>query len=203
MKSGDAGSVRRALALAIGLGLAGLAPGATANTHQVVSGDITVHCPMTVGGSFQAKSTAIAGAIDVRPGQGAVGGSFQADLSTLDTGIDQRNQHLRENYLEVAKGEGFAHATLTGLVLDVPDAAALNGKAPFKATFQVHGQARDIAGTAEVAKDGDGYRVVATFPLHIPDFAIPKPRYLGVGVKDDIKVEVSLKLAPVAAGAGQ
>jgi hypothetical protein len=40
-------------------------------------------------------------------------GSLAVDLRTLDTGIALRNEHLRENYLEVDKGPGFDTATLS------------------------------------------------------------------------------------------
>ena len=31
-------------------------------------------------------------------------------------------------------------------------------------------------------------KVDATFPVQLPDFGIPEPRYLGVGVRDQVQV---------------
>jgi hypothetical protein len=33
--------------------------------------------------------------------------------------------------------------------------------------------------------------VTASFPVNLPDYSIRKPRYLGVGVKDIVQVEVA------------
>ena len=45
-------------------------------------------------------------------------------------------------------------------------------------------------------------RVEATFPVTLPDYGIAKPRYLGVGVKDEVGVKVSLVAVPAEGPAG-
>jgi hypothetical protein len=88
----------------VGLVLVG-ATVATPNTWRVGRGDVRVTCPMTIGGSFDAKTTALTGAVTASArGSRAFDGSLTVDLRTLDTGIGLRNEHLRENYLEVDKG---------------------------------------------------------------------------------------------------
>jgi len=49
---------------------------------------------------------------------------------------------------------------------------------------------------AEVLPRDKGYRVRAEFPIRVSDFEIPAPVYLGIGVRDEIRVKVSF----VAAG---
>src|SRR5438093_4856121 len=98
-----------------------------ANTWRVGQGDVHVICPMTVGGSFDAKTTALSGSVTPSAsGSPAFDGTLAVDLRTLDTGIGLRNEHLRENYLEVDKGPGFDTATLSeidlkGLSSDAPE----------------------------------------------------------------------------------
>ena len=71
------------------------------------AGDVRVICPMTIGGSFDAKTTALSGAVTASgSGSAALDGSLAVDLRTLDTGISLRNEHLRENYLEVDQRAG-------------------------------------------------------------------------------------------------
>jgi polyisoprenoid-binding protein YceI len=123
-------------------------------------------------------------------------GSLAVDLVNLDTGISLRNRHLRNNYLEVQKGPDFSTAKLENIKVE-----KLPGKTTFKGTMTLHGQQREVSGTAEVQQDGKGYRVQATFPLQISAFQIPEPTYLGVGVKDEITVQVNLLAAPAAAAA--
>jgi hypothetical protein len=48
-----------------------------------------------------------------------------------------------------------------------------------------------VSGSAEVRKAGSGVRVKASFPVNLPDYNIPEPRYLGVGVKNTVQVDVT------------
>jgi polyisoprenoid-binding protein YceI len=167
--------------------------------QRVQKGEVVVNLPLTVGGSFDARTADCSGELSVDPAQpGKLEGTIAVDLKTLDTGIGLRNQHLRENYLEVDKGSGFDRATLSEIQLEVPDPASFQGKAPFKGTFELHGQKKEVKGEAQIKREGDTAHVVATFPLAISDYQIKKPTYLGVGVKNDIRVKVTFSLGTVA-----
>jgi polyisoprenoid-binding protein YceI len=193
--------------------LAGLAGGLAAliatsglaaeNPAWRVEGAVRVTCPMTVGGSFEARTTALSGSVALTAARpAAFDGELSVDLKTLDTGIDLRNHHLRDNYLEVGKGEGFERATLSELRLGDVDAGTFQGRTEFTGTFQLHGTKKSIAGQAEITREGSSVRVEATFTVTIADFGIAKPQYLGVGVKSQVQVKVSLVAMPVAAPAG-
>jgi hypothetical protein len=121
------------------------------------------------------------------------------DLATLDSGISLRNTHMRENYLEVGKGEGYQRAHLKDIVL-AGDPATLSGATTFSATLLVHGVERPVRGSARVSREGAGIRVEASFPVALPDHGIAKPRYLGVGVRDEVTVKVKFQ-ASAAEGA--
>jgi polyisoprenoid-binding protein YceI len=168
----------------------------------VSGGTVTVVCPLTVGGSFEAKTTAIAGRLAVdssRPG--ALAGQLEVDLATLDSGIGLRNTHMRDNYLEVGKGEGYSRAVLKDIVL-AADPAAFLGATTFTATLRVHGVERPVHGTARASREGTGVRIDATFPVVLPDHGISKPRYLGVGVRDEVQVRVKLQASAGEASTG-
>jgi hypothetical protein len=63
---------------------------------RVDQGEVRVTCPMTVGGSFEAKTTTLKGSVIASAtGAPAFDGSLAVDLRTLDTGIGLRNEHLR------------------------------------------------------------------------------------------------------------
>jgi len=162
---------------------------------RVTSAEVTVTCPLTIGGSFEAKTTAMSGSVTPDAG-GAVKGTFAVELMKLETGISLRDRHLRNNYLEVQKGADFAVAKFDNIKIQ-----KLSGKTTFSGTLTLHGQQRDISGTAELQQDGKSYKVDASFPLKISAFQIPEPTYLGVGVSDDINVHVVLTAAPGAARA--
>jgi len=160
--------------------------------YRVSGGEVTVVCPLTVGGSFEAKTKTVSGEVASAPNaSGTVGGSIKVDLQTLETGIGLRDRHMRENYLEVNKGPEFSVATIEGIKIDRKD-----GRTSFNGTLLLHGQRKEISGTAEL-KDQNGHiRVQAQFPLSVSQFAIPKPTYLGVGVKDEIEVKVTMTAEP-------
>ncbi len=162
---------------------------------QVAHGEVRVTCPLTVGGSFEARSQAVAGTL-ILPSSGpaAFEGGIQVDLRGMDTGIDLRNRHMRENYLEVGRGAGFDHATLTDLVLPDLDRQKPGGAMRFTGQLTVHGVRRPVSGRASIRNAGNTVRVEARFPVRIPDHDIAPPRYLGVGVRDEIEVLVSLTL---------
>jgi polyisoprenoid-binding protein YceI len=194
------GGVARGLAgglvvlLAAG-GLAAESPGWS------VSGEVRVTCPMTVGGSFEAKTGTLSGNVTLTTARpAAFEGELSVDLKTIDTGIDLRNHHLRDNYLEVGKGEGFERAVLTDIRLGDVDAGSFQGRTEFTGTFLLHGVKKPITGQADIKREGSSVRIEATFPVTIADHAIDKPQYLGVGVKSQVQVKVSLLATPVAAG---
>jgi polyisoprenoid-binding protein YceI len=158
---------------------------------RVGQAEVSVTCPMTVGGSFDARTSALTGTLTASAGRPSFEGSLAVDLRTVDTGIDLRNEHLREKYLEVDKGEGYDQAILSEVALQGLNADAPAGKGSFTGSLMLHGVKKTVTGPAEIRQGGTGWRVRASFPLNLPDYNIAKPRYLGVGVKDTVQVTVT------------
>ena len=159
---------------------------------RVGEGEVSVKCPMTVGGSFDARTSALTGTLTASAGRpSAFEGSLAVDLRTIDTGIDLRNEHLREKYLEVDKGAGFDQAVLSDVVLQGINADAPAGKGSFTGSLMLHGVKKTVTGPVEIRHAGTGWRVRASFQLNLPDYNIDKPRYLGVGVRDMVQVSVT------------
>jgi polyisoprenoid-binding protein YceI len=178
----------RSMVVVLGLVGATLTP---ANTWSVGQGDVRVTCPMTVGGSFDAKTTALSGSVTGNASGLAFDGRLAVNLRTLDTGISLRNEHLRDNYLEVNKGPGFDTATLSKIELKEFGPDAPEGKGFFTGLLTLHGVTQTVTGAADVRQAGAGLRVTASFPVTLSDYSIRKPRYLGIGVKDTVQVAVA------------
>jgi len=173
------------------------APARAADAYKVSSGEVTVMCPLTVGGSFEAKTKSLSG--DVSPAsdeQGAVRGALKVELQTLETGIGIRDRHMKNNYLEVEKGPGFATATIEDIRVE-----KLEGKTVFTAMLSLHGQKKKVSGAAELQQKDGKIRVQAQFPVKVSEFEIPAPTYLGVGVRDEIQIKVSMMAVPSGATA--
>ncbi len=190
-----------ALAVAAVLPVAGRA--ADMPAYRVLRGEVRVLCPITVGGSFEAVTTSLSGTVAVAAMRPAVlRGDLTVDLSTVDTGIALRNAHLRDKYLEVGKGGDFATAVLSDVRLDKVEASTFHGQTPFTGMLLLHGTRHPVSGQADIRLEGSDVRVAASFPVHIDDYGIAPPRYLGVGVKNEVQVKVSLLVTPVPAPGG-
>jgi polyisoprenoid-binding protein YceI len=165
---------------------------AAQNEKYLVSrGEVTVVCPLTVGGGFEAKTQAINGEVALAGEQpGAIKGSLAVDLRTLKTGIGLRDRHMRDNYLEASKPE-FEKAVIEDIKIE-----KLDGKTTFNGTLVLHGERRPISGSATLERRDGGYNVQAEFPVRVSEYKITKPTYLGVGVQDEIKIKVAMTVLP-------
>ena len=160
---------------------------------RVGGGEVKVICPLTVGGSFEARTASLAGTLSLAtPHPPAFAGELVVDLRTLDTGIDLRNQHLRTRYLEVERGSGFETAVLSQIGLADVDVETFQGRTVFTGTLLLHGAKQEVRGGAVIRHEGGGVSVEATFPVRLLDFGIASPQYLGVGVKNEVQVKVTL-----------
>ena len=178
-------------------GLAGAQPAAGTASWSVAAGDVRVRCRMTVGGSFDAVTSDVSGTLRAAaPDTGSYRGELRVGLATVDTGIELRNEHLRNGYLELDRGPEFRHAVLSGIALDEPppDRPGRH-ETRFSGTLTLHGVRRVVEGEAELRSRNGRLQVEAAFSLSLDEFDIPPPRYLGIGVRDTIEVTVRLEAA--------
>jgi polyisoprenoid-binding protein YceI len=189
-------SVTLAVLIVAALVLASRPAHAADVTWSVSKGDVRVSCWLTVGGSFEASSSALSGHLTATSfGPAVLKGTLSVDLKTMDSGIGLRTEHLRDKYLEVGKGAGYDKAELSDIRLtDVKD-ESFQGRTPFTGTLLLHGVKKPVAGEAEIHHDGRTLRVNASFPITLEDHEIPEPRYLGIGVKEKVHVRVSFVAA--------
>ena len=167
-----------------------LTAGLGAHAYKVDKSKVVVTCPLTVGGSFEARATAVVGEVRSAPGN-RLEGRLLVDLRSIETGIALRDRHMKENYLEVGK-PGFDRAVLEQIQLE-----RMNGSTPFTGLLTLHGRQRPVAGAATLQETRDGLRVEAEFPVRLSEFGIAEPTYLGVGVTPDVRVRVLLNVSRV------
>lgn len=129
-----------------------------------------------------------AGEVQLAP---QVQGNFKFKMDTLKTGIDLRDQHMKEKYLQVAQ-----HPTAELKIEEVQnfDPAKESQSLPFKGQLTIHGVQKPVAGTVDIAKSDKSYKVKAAFETKISDYAIDIPSYSGIIVADAVKVSVETKL---------
>lgn len=121
----------------------------------------------------------------------AVSGSLRFDLQSLDTGIELRNKHMKEKYLETSK---YSEAVLTLTKMSVPEALeAADGsveQAPFQGMLSLHGVQKPVSGLANLKRAKDKITVDASFGIKTSDFGITTPSFAGVTLAEDVQVSV-------------
>lgn len=147
-----------------------IGPLAFANNLQI---DVT----LTPAGSFKAVTKKVTGKVH-RTADGIEADDVTIDLKTLDTKIALRDKHLKD-YLLVSK---HPQAKLV-------KASGKDGKGT--ATIEIRGKKTEVAGTYKI----EGNKVKVEFPMKLSDLEITGVRYMGVGVKDEVKVHLELPLS--------
>jgi D-alanine-D-alanine ligase-like ATP-grasp enzyme len=135
-------------------------------------------------GDFVSQSKTVAGGV-VPTGKGWDAQGIKVDLRTFKSDVELRDNHMRENYFETAKGDDYAFAVLER-------AHGEDGK--FTGTLKLHGASSPIEGTYSMEKGV----VIAKFKTKMSAFNIKKANYKGLGAEDEVGVEA---LVPVTAGA--
>jgi polyisoprenoid-binding protein YceI len=191
--------VSRVVVVGVLVGIA-VSPTSPARLHAegtswtVSNAKVVVNCPLTVGGSFDASTTALTGTLSTASAEpGALGGELIVDLRTLDTGISLRNTHMRDNYLQVQQ-PGYDRAILSAIRSAVVTDS--NDRSDFTARLTLHGVTRELAGQVRRRARGATLQIDASFPLRLADFDIPEPRYLGIGVRNEVSVRVTFTAVP-------
>ena len=131
--------------------------------------------------------------------------SFALDLASLKTGIDKRDEHMRDNFLETAK---YPKAMFTiDKVTKASDNMLMDGKTltvDAEGTLSLHGvknaiQLKDITITyfdeSEATKGkmpGDLLIINGGFSLNLPDYNIEVPQFIFLKLAETIKVSVDL-----------
>src|SRR5262245_61021757 len=121
----------------------------------------------------------------------AVTGAVAFDLQSLSTGIELRDRHMKEKYLETAR---FPRATLTlsHIALDKVPASDTFGPVtvPFGGTLSLHGVEKPVKGEAKITRSGSSLTTTAAFEINIKDFGIGVPSYMGITVAEKVQVRV-------------
>lgn len=131
---------------------------------------------------IEGKGAGVSG--EVIESETGISGEIHFDLSSLGTGIELRDQHMKEKYLEVEK---FPKATLVLRELKVPETSETF---KFNGEMEIKGVKKPVHGEAVVKRNGSLVQVDAEFPIQISDYPIGVPSYLGVTVAETVKVNI-------------
>jgi len=124
---------------------------------------------------------------------------FEVDLASLDTGIDLRNRHMRDDYLEVGQ---YPYAKFSGVLARVEDADDGGLRVTASGTLRIHGVDRGVRLPCEVRPDGDGYGARCAFDVLLSDFDISIPKLMFLKLANRIRLEVAFSAVPAEEARG-
>jgi polyisoprenoid-binding protein YceI len=126
---------------------------------------------------------------------GKISGEFKVYLNALSTGVDLRDKHMKEKYLETGK---FPEATFTISKINLPNdfvaQKKLFSKVPFEGKMKIKGSEKDIQGLADVDSSGANIVAKTEFKSQLSTFQIEIPSYLGIKLADEVTILTSMSL---------
>lgn len=140
---------------------------------------VITYVKLSPAGSFEARTNNVQG-FAKKNGNGFVANNISVDLNSLKTKMDLRDEHMKEKYLDTKK-----HPKA-----ELISAEGSNGKGTGR--IKIRGIEKPISGTYELIADGK--KLKAEFELMLSDFGITGIKYMGVGVKDKVKLNVTVPI---------
>jgi polyisoprenoid-binding protein YceI len=134
-------------------------------------------------------------------------GELTFALDSLNTGIDLRDHHMKEKYLQTDKNP-TAKFKITKLTLPAPfsESSFKADNIPVEGELTLHGVTQPAKGTATIACNSGNATGHVEFSTNISDYKIEIPNYMGIKVADHVDIQVDLQAKPTltqAAAAAQ
>ena len=144
----------------------------------IAAGTCTAHAEAFIGIlEFDITDCHVSGWLEHDNKNGTVKGFFEVKLDELETGLDVRNKHMKEKYLETAKYP-LARFKLDPLRI---------GDTHFSGQLQLHGKHNKVSG--KVIKSS-AKNLTVEFDLDVTEFGIKVPDYKGITLAKRIKLTV-------------
>lgn len=122
-----------------------------------------------------------------------VSGDLTFDMTSLSSGIGMRDDHMKTKYLEVGKyPKAKLHLTEVALPSKWSAKTPAAKDIPFKGELTLHGQTKPVAGKFDLGGDASKINAKANFEINIAEFGIDIPKYLGITIKNEVPVELTL-----------
>ncbi len=132
------------------------------------------------------------GLVQLQIEKNKVHGFVTFKMSSLETGIELRDKHMKDKYLEISK---YPEATLILESLALPNSWTLQNPVAqttkFTGHMTMHGQTKPVTGTFEI-KNKD-LKTSADFEIKLSDYNVEIPVYLGVKVADVVTIHVDFE----------
>ena len=144
---------------------------------NALANEVRIHVQLSPAGSFQAVSEKVTGRAARKDGMIRANRIF-VPIDSFKTEMDLRDEHFKK-HLKMADHPRAIVSRLIGK----------DGKA--NAVLEVAGVKKPIA----ITYKENGKKIKAQFSVKASDFELSKAQYMGVGVEDQVKVEVEFEVS--------
>jgi polyisoprenoid-binding protein YceI len=125
-------------------------------------------------------------------GTDLIGGEIKVHLDSLKTGLELRDQHMKEKYLETGR---FPVAIFKLDPIKLP-LSKFESETNLQGILTIHGISKPATLKIEGEKSENGFEGSATADLNVTDFEIKIPEYLGIKVADKVKILAKFRVVP-------
>lgn len=150
---------------------------------QASAGEVAVDVTLSPAGSFKAETKKVSGKAH-KTADGVVAENVVIDATSLKTGVSLRDSHLKKRLVT----EKFPKIKLV-------KAIGKNGQG--KGIIEIMGSKKNVEGTYTIENN----QLNAKFKMKLSDLKITDVNYMGIGVKDEVTVNVVLPITDAPARA--
>lgn len=125
---------------------------------------------------------------------GSASGTITVPVSTLRTGIDERDEHLHgAEWLNAS-----AHPNATFEITSVRGASSLTANQDTDlqvvGRFTIHGQTHEVTARVRAKWDGsNGFRLRARFTIELDDYGVSIPSVVRAKVSNEISIQIDIR----------
>ncbi|HKK45393.1 MAG TPA: YceI family protein [Balneolaceae bacterium] len=164
--------------------LLGIPNPVAAQVYKTEHGEAQVFSKATLE-NFTGKSNYLVGQVNLADSTV----SFYLDLSTLSTGVELRDEHMQEEFLETDK---YPFAQFSGKLVSPFDPTSPDTQqVKVQGQFKIHGVSRDITVDGEMARKNNQLYVQAKWKLDLPDYNIAIPQVLFMKVSKTQQLSIT------------
>jgi len=115
-------------------------------------------------------------------------GTILVDINKLNTGIDLRDEHLKEKYLHVTQ---YPEAKLEIQEIDLVEGTQNKN---VTATLYFHGKTKQLTIPLMVIKNKNQLKVSSDFELLLSDFGVELPSFQGITAANKVSLKVNSEI---------